>query len=205
MVAAGNGPAAALSRMGRGEVVLLGCPEVFQNRHLGRADHLGLLSSLAGTGRPAVFDEFVHGSEVQAGTVEILREWGFGTFLVLVAVAALAGFWRRKSRLGPAEDDHRETRVEAVDFVDSLALLYDRTLSGRQALGLYEKAFEQSVAARTGLKGAALEAKVKEVLGEHRPAEFGRALQALNEAYRRLDDAKRPRSRGRAQGALGRP
>lgn len=202
--ASGGDASAARVPMGKGEAVLLAWPELFQNRHVARADHLALLGALAGTGRPVVFDEFVHDVQREASPVEILREWGFGTFLVLAAAAAAIVFWRRGSRLGPEEDDHRETRVEAVDFVDSLALLYGRTLSEGQALALYEKAFEQSVSARTGLKDQALREKVRELLRGSRPADFGRALMALNEAFRRLDDAKRPRSRGAAQGALRR-
>jgi len=204
LFASGGDVAVARVPMGKGEAVLLAWPEVFQNRHVAKGDHLALLGALAGSGRPVLFDEFVHDVQREASPVEILREWGFGTFLILAAAAALLVFWRRGSRLGPEEDDHRETRVEAVDFVDSLALLYGRTLSAGQAFGLYEKAFEQSVAARTGLKDKALQEKARELLGGPRPADFGRALMTLNEAFRRLDDAKRSRSRGAAQGALRR-
>lgn len=211
VLATGKGPLAARGRMGKGDVVLLACPEVFQNAALGNAHHLALLGALAG-GRKAYFDESVHGLSSEAGAVEILRQWGFGPLLLLAALAALAALWRGRARLGPEEDDARETRVEAVDFVDSLAMLYNRALMRRQALGLYERAFEQAVAVRTGLKGPALQARVGELL-RHRPdlkgaagrdlgaMEFQRGLREINEAFRRLEHAKRPGNRRTDEGA----
>ena len=208
--AGGGGPVAARGRMGKGEVLLLSCPEIFQNESLGKADHLALLQSLAG-GRPVVFDESVHGLSGEVGAMEILRQWGFGPALALAAVALLAAYWRKRSRLGPEEDDARETRIEAVDFVDSLAILYNRSLRRKQALAMYAREFEQAVGARTGLQGAALQAKTREFLksppgseigGRDLPvAEFQRRLKEINDAFGRLDHAKRAGDRRTGQGA----
>jgi hypothetical protein len=136
--------------------------------------------------------------------MEILRQWGFGPFVVIVLLAALASFWRRRVRVGPEEDDARETRVEAVDFVDSLALLYRRMLPRRHALTLYAKEFERAVAVQTGLRDKALEARVRDFLPARPPrpvrgkdlpgADFQRELDLINLAFRRLNDAKRPGS-----------
>lgn len=202
---AGAGVMAARRALGKGEIVLLGIPEIFQNRALGAADHLAWLDVLAGAGRPVWFDEHVHGLELGAGMLEILRAWGFGPLLVLAGLAAATAFWRGRSRLGPAEDDARETRVEAVEFVDSLALLYDRALGRRPAIDLYRQAFEKAVAARTGLRGDALKARAVQLLGpaaapppgDLTQAGFERSLAALNDAFRRLDHEHR-RGRGRA-------
>ena len=192
-------------RRGKGEIVLCSAPELFQNGLLGKADHLALLEQLAGTGRAVFFDEYVHGIETGAGTMEILRRWGFGPFLAMIVLACLVSFWRRRVRVGPEEDDARETRVEAVDFVDSLALLYRRMMPRRHALTLYAKAFEKAVAVQTGLRDAALKARIEELLPPRhvRPAkgkdlpvqDFDRELELINNAFRRLNDAKRPGSR----------
>lgn len=210
--AAEGGPLIAHRILGKGDLFLLACPEVFQNRLIGEADHLPLLMVLAGTGRPVYFDEFVHGLETRAGILEILGAWGLGPLLILALLTAAAWGWRRRVRLGPPEDDYRESRIEAIDFVDSLALLYDRTLRRRQALALYAKAFEESAAAQTGLRGAALEAKVRDFLKSDpskrsggkdlSPAEFRAGLTAINAAFRRLDDAQRPGSRRKASGTV---
>ena len=214
LYAAGAGPVVVRSRRGAGDIVLCSAPEVFQNGHLPRADHLALLDRLAPSGRPVYFDEFVHGAQGGAGTVEILRQWGFGPFLVLIVLAALSSFWRRRVRVGPEEDDARETRVEAVDFVDSLALLYRRMLPRRHALTLYAKEFERAVAVQTGLRDAALKARIAELLpprGERAARgkdlavpDFERELEQINQAFRRLNDAKRSGS-GRPAAAGARP
>lgn len=202
LFSSGAAPVIVRSRRGAGDLVLCSTPELFQNGHLPRADHLALLDRLAETGRPVYFDEYVHGAQGGAGMVEILRQWGFGPFLVLIFLAAVASLWRRRVRVGPEEDDARETRVEAVDFVDSLALLYRRMLPRRHALALYSREFERAVAAQTGLRDAALKARVAELLPPRpvRPVrgkdlavpDFENELNHLNIAFRRLNDAKRP-------------
>lgn len=195
-------PVLAVARKGKGEIVVCAVPEIFQNGRLGMADHLGLLDQLAGPGRPVYFDEFSHGLDRGTGTLEILARWGFGPCIVVLLLTALISFWRRRVRVGPEEDDARETRIEAVDFVDSLALLYTRMLPRRHLLSLYSRAFGQTVAAQTGLRGPALEQRVREFLssrtaraGKGRDlaaGEFQRELESINEAFRRLNDAKRP-------------
>jgi len=216
IIAGDAAPVLSWAKRGRGDVYVCSVPELFQNGRLPRADHLQLLLQLAGSGRPVFFDEFAHGMDRGTGTFELLARWGFGPFVVLLLIAALASFWRRRVRTGPEEDDARETRIEAVDFVDSLALLYARMLSRRHLLSLYAKAFEQATAARTGLRGPELEARIRDYLPARlaRPAkgkkdvgagEFHRDLDALNHAFRRLNDAKHPGDRRKAVSSSGRP
>jgi hypothetical protein len=211
LFAAGGDALIVRRSQGAGELVLCSLPELFLNDHIGRGDHLALLERLAGTGRPVLFDERIHGMEGDSGVLDVLRLWGFGPFLVLICAASAVSFWRQRIRVGPEEDDAREQRVEAVDFVDSLALLYNRMLPRRHALALYVRSFEQAVAAQTGLREAALEVRIKDFL-PRRPLpsakgrdmsvqEFGVALEIVNQAFGRLNDAKRS-GRGR-QAAAG--
>jgi hypothetical protein len=215
IVAGDEAPVLSLARRGKGDIVLCSIPEIFQNGKLAQADHLGLLLQLAGSARPVFFDEFAHGLDRGTGIFEILARWGFGPFLVIVLIAWLVSFWRRRVRVGPEEEDVRETRTEAVDFVDSLALLYSRMLPRRHLLSLYSRAFEQTAAAKLGLRGPELEARIREYLpdlltraakGKDLGAgDFHRDLDAINHAFRRLNDAKHP-GRGRKDVAgAGRP
>jgi hypothetical protein len=126
--AIGGAPAVARAPIGGGELVLLALPETIENGGLDQADHLRLLEALAGGGRPVYFDEHAHGLEGRPGVISLLAGWGFGPLLVLLAVTGLALLWRERARLGPALDDHRERRSDAVDLLDSLALLYGRSL-----------------------------------------------------------------------------
>jgi hypothetical protein len=172
-----------------------------------------------GARRAVFFDERAHGAGEEGGAVEILAAWGFAPLLVLGAVAAGVAFWRGAVRLGPADRDDSDDRSEAVELVDSLADLYDRALGRADAIRLYHDSFVLTVAANTGLRGGALAARAGELAagfsaadlpappapaggppagaaGQRLPADisraaFDRALQLLNQAFRRLDDAKR--------------
>ena len=88
----GENPVVARLPMGRGEAILSAVPEIFQNGRLAIADHLAFLERLAGTDRPVFFDESVHGGAGSTGVLEILGAWGFGPFVLLAGLAALASF-----------------------------------------------------------------------------------------------------------------
>jgi len=199
---AGETPVIARQEVGTGEVVLLACPEVFDNRHLGLGHHLALLETLADlhAGRPVFFDERAHGLGDDAGITEMLGAWGLGPLLLLAVLATCAAFWRAAVRVGAPDREDRDTRSDAVELVDSLADLYDRALSRGDAVRLYHESFVHSVAAETGLRGAALETRASDMLeraggfevsGDLPRDRFDRALRTLNEAFRRLQDAKR--------------
>ncbi|HWW60240.1 MAG TPA: DUF4350 domain-containing protein, partial [Thermoanaerobaculia bacterium] len=74
-------PVVSRIRVGDGELILLPAPELFTNAHV--ANNLALLVALAG-GRPAYFDEVVHGLRSDAGVLELLKEWRLGPFLLLL-------------------------------------------------------------------------------------------------------------------------
>jgi hypothetical protein len=170
-------------------------------------------------GRPVFFDERGHGAEQNAGMLEILASWGLGPLLLLLAAAGGAAWWRAAVRVGPPDRDDRDVRSDAVELLDSLGDLYDRALGRGDALRLYYDSFVRTVAADTGLQEAALAARTAELapglsLGELPPSRepleagarlpetsqpapdlprpaFDRLLDTLNQAFRRLDDAKR--------------
>jgi hypothetical protein len=161
-------------------------------------------SASGGGSRPVFFDERTHGAEQSAGVVEILASWGLGPLLLLLVAAAGAAWWRAAVRVGPPDRDDRDARSEAVELLDSLADLYGRALGRGDAIRLYHESFVRTVAADTGLHGEALAARAAALapglsLAElpppaapdlSRPA-FDRMLDTINQAFRRLDDAKR--------------
>ncbi len=199
----GEAPIVVRIPLGAGEVFLLSCPEILQNGLLGKGHHLALLEALAGVaaGRPVRFDERAHGLGDASGVAETLGDWGFGPLLLLAMLGAAATVWRAGVRIGPPDRDDRESRSEAVELLDSLADLYDRALDQADALRLYRESFVQTVAAETGLRGPALEARAQQLLaaaGGSEPAandlsrgRFDRVLATLNQAFGRLQDAKR--------------
>lgn len=206
----GESPVVARIPMGAGDVIVLSTPEILENKRLGEADHLALLEALTGLPemRPVRFDERSHGLAETPGVFETLGSWGFGPFLLLAGLTAGLAIWRAAVRTGPPERDDRDTRSDAVELVDSLADLYDRALRRGDAVRLYHESFVHAVAADTGLRGAALEARTQDLLeraGGWEPLpppelsrerdlprdRFDRMLRILNEAFRRLQDAKR--------------
>ncbi len=187
---------------GKGEVIVLACPEILQNENLGHADHLRILDALAGKERVVYFDEFVHGVRMDVGMLALLRRWGFGSALLLVALTGLLVYWRKRIRLGPPEDDYREVRSEAIDFVASLASLYDRALYRHQALSHYYDQFRRALSAESGLRGDELERRIQDLTGHWVPPkphrqrdmaekDFKQSLGILNRAFRRFEHVKR--------------
>jgi hypothetical protein len=202
-----GGPARILARLpvGRGEVLLCSAPDVLENGRLAQADHLRLLEALAPPERPPAFDEWAHGLGQEQGLLRLLFTWGFGPALATGALAFGLALWRSRARLGPPEQDALEARSEAVDLVASLSQLYDRALSRREAAALDLEGFRRAVALRTGLAGALLEKRARELVGSTLPplpatgeipaAELGRRLTTLNDAYRRLHEHAHTRRR----------
>jgi hypothetical protein len=204
---AGESPLVVRQALGAGDVIFLAAPEIFHNPHLGQAHHLALLEALAGVPerRPVLFDERAHGLDDSGGILEILAGWGLGPFLLLGLIATGAAFWRSSRRLGPPEREERkdlETRSDAVELLDSLADLYDRALERGDAVFLFYESFVHTVAVETGLRGKALEERSKALLDGYVPTRpvpgeelsrerFDEALGKINQAFRRLQDAKR--------------
>ena len=196
--ASGSMPVLSRLTMEKGDVVLFASPEVLENAHLGEADHLRLLVAMAGKARPVLFDEWAQGHGRDEGLLDLMLEWGFGPALIAAACTFALWLWRGRTRLGPEDREPAETRSEAVDLVDSLAQLYDRALTRREAARLYREGFQRAVGTRTGLKGAALAARAGELLGrgvppleeagEIPPSAFLGVIRAVNDGYRRLHE-----------------
>ncbi|HYH08733.1 MAG TPA: hypothetical protein VEK11_16895 [Thermoanaerobaculia bacterium] len=183
----------ARERIGNGELYVLSAPELLQNDQL--VDHLGLLAALAGEKRPVYFDEVLHGIVSDDGAFALAKEWNLGMFLLLTGVTALLVFWREGRRIGPAEEDYRETRSDAVDLVRSLGALYQEVTNDSEAIVLYHDALMRTVAHNTGLRGEALHKRVAELTGGLVPprgegkmprAVFQKQLDTLNDAFRRI-------------------
>lgn len=204
---AGEQPFVARLGLGRGEVILLGCPEIFANDRLAKGDHLALLEALAGAPgeRPVYFDERAHGRQRHHGTLTLLAGWGFGPALLLGLLGAAAAFWRARSTLGPPERDDPDLRSDAVDLVDALGELYDRALRRVDALRVHHDNLVRTVAAETGLSGSALAGRMALLLPGFSPPPVGaseisreelhRQLRIVNEAFGRIDVREHRRKR----------
>ena len=181
---AGTHVVVARERIGRGELYVVAWPELFQNGNLAKDNNLTFLAALAGK-RPVYFDEVPHGIIGSDGALSIMADWNLGPFLVLLFVIAALVFWRGSRRVGLPEEDHRETRSDAVDLVQSLAALYADVTTNTEALRLYHDALTRTVAHTTGLRGAALRNRVDELTGGRR------TLDAINEGFSKMQSSSR--------------
>lgn len=189
----GSEPVLVRSNHGRGEVMLLSLPEIFSNEHIGKVGHVALLERLAAGPGPIYFDETVHrafGGTSLAGM--LIEDWRLGPSIAFFFSAALLLFWRRARRLGAPDRIEREERSDAIDLVDSVGQLYDRSIDREAALRLYYHSLTRLVHERTGLSGEALERSMRErTAGYDRKSrpddmskdEFQRMLRILNHAY----------------------
>jgi hypothetical protein len=174
----------ARERIGDGDLYVVAWPEIFQNEHLATAHHLPLLVALAGR-RPVYFDEVLHGIVSGDGALELMKQWNLGAFLVMLCVIALLVFWRAGRRVGPPEEDHRETRSDAIDLVRSLGALYRDVTKKHEALRLYHDALTRTVAHTSGLRGDALRKRVDDLTGGRR------TMAAINEGFQKLQSSSR--------------
>jgi hypothetical protein len=200
--ARGDAPVVVRRALGRGEVWLLAQPELLSNEHIGEADHLRLWASLAGGGRPVVFDELAHGLRDDLRAFELLRRWGLGPACALLMLAGLAWFWRRAVPVG-APAPFRDLRSESVDLAEAVGALYQRALLPRDTLVLHHARLVHEAQLRLGLREPAAQERVRALLdGWHPPAEgarigdaeFRHHLEALNRAFRSLRDGHRRKS-----------
>jgi hypothetical protein len=176
----GKSVVVAREPLGAGDIVVVAVPEMFQNKNLGIGNHLPLLIALAGASRPVYFDEYVHGLASAEGPLDLLKDWRLGPFLLLILGVALLKLWRGATRVGPPEEEYRDTRSEAVDLVSSLGALYQKAMTDTEALRLYHDALTRTVAAQTGLRGEQLQKRVAELLGG-RPT-----IERINKAFEKL-------------------
>ena len=184
---AGRHVVLARERIGNGELFVFSAPELLRNDHLMR--NLALLAALAGEQRPVYFDEVLHGLTGDDGALALMKEWNLGPFLLMLCAAAILYFWRGGRRIGPADDDPRDTRSDAVDLVRSLGALYHEVTSDSEAIALYHDALTRSVAHNSGLRGDALHQRIDELTGGLVPPQgaarmprvtFARQLRAIN-------------------------
>jgi hypothetical protein len=169
----------ARERIGDGDLFVVSWPEVFRNDRLSTAHHLALLAALAGN-RPAYFDEVPHGIVTGDGTLALMKDWNLGPFLLMLGLVALLVFWRASRRVGPPEDEYRETRSEAIDLVHSLGALYKDVTTYAEAMSLYHDSLTRTVAHTTGLRGDALRKRVDDLTGGRR------TLHAINDGFAKL-------------------
>jgi|GEM_PF-2536803 len=195
-------PAVAFKKLGLGQIWMVDEPFIFENQQLGNGDHLALLAAIAGSRRPVIFDETVHGFTRERGLTELFRGWGLIPALLIAGLACVLLFWRRAATVGVPADGWRDTRSEAIDFVDSAASLFERALIPADALVLYRTHIVHEISLRLAISNDDAQKRLALLAPTLRPLtagtqmserEFQARLQILTHALERFRD-EHPRS-----------
>ena len=118
-IAGHDGQAAVVfASVGEGEVVALADSGPLLNRSLAEADNAAFGLGLAGTGRPVIFAESVHGYAA-TGLDAVPSSWKWASLGLVVAL--IAGLWAAGTRFGPPEPFERRLRPPRRDHVHAVA------------------------------------------------------------------------------------
>lgn len=137
VVADRYGMVAAAYRLGKGTVVAIADPTLFQNRNLAKADNarfaFDLVTSNAGPRAVVAFEEFSHGHQVEDTVWSVLPTPArAGLAVVLLALLALliATFFR----FGPVVPQPNDDERTSAEYLSSMAALLARGSATRKAL-----------------------------------------------------------------------
>ena len=155
--------ALARVRWGRGDVLVLGAPELAMNRALGIADNAQLWRALlgeVGQAGPVVFDEYHHGFKSERSLGEFASRYGL-QFAALQLVLGV-GFWALAlRRFGRARQPQEDLRIGATDALFATSRLYREGRHHAHAASCLVREVAQELA---GLVGAGARAEAAEVV-----------------------------------------
>jgi hypothetical protein len=191
----------ALYPVGRGQVIVVGEPGVFQNEFLARDDNAVLAAHLFHyPERPVLFDEFYHGLTVRGNPVWLLGRYPYGLLAALVLLASALWAWRAGARLGPPLPERSASRRSVGEYVEAMARLFHRTGDRLFVLREFRDGALWALRRRLHL-GPKQEhaAELVRALARKDPAAAQRLLEAANEAEAVLAGM----SPGRTRGGIG--
>ena len=129
---------------GEGTVIVLSDPYLVTNAGLSKGDNLNLLVNVlltyAANTKTVYFDEYHHGFERRPTVLHLLKGTSLGWALVQVAVAVILLMYSRARRFGRPKPVFREAHRSSVEYVASLAGIYETAQAADIALSnLYEQ------------------------------------------------------------------
>lgn len=115
-----------------GEIVVVGSPEVAENRTLALGDNSVLMAHLlADSRRTVAFDEFYHGLTVRGNPLWLATRPGFGATALAIVLACAALIWRKAVVLGPPLAAAARSRRSIGEYVDAMSRFFYRGATSR--------------------------------------------------------------------------
>ncbi|MBI3988985.1 MAG: DUF4350 domain-containing protein [candidate division NC10 bacterium] len=124
-------------RRGEGKVILIADPELLSNRGIGQADNGRLLVNIAGahgSGGRIFFDEYHQGYFEEEGLMSYLGRTTFPLVALQGFLIALVFIFSKGTRLGRPIPLAEEERRSSLEYVDSMARIYQAAKAGGLAL-----------------------------------------------------------------------
>ncbi len=144
-------PLVVTGRIGAGRAAWWASPTPLANAHIGEADNLRLLLNVAGDpgARRVLWDEHYHGHSrtLWSYLVQTPLPWA-GAQVVLVGLAAIATFSRRR---GPVRAPRADGRTSPLEFIDMLGALYARAGAHRAAVAAALTRLTRAATVATGV------------------------------------------------------
>ena len=124
----GKGPLlAAVTRRGKGEIVVVSDPALLGNKLIGRADNSVLAAHLVSPqGQPVVFDEFYHGLAVRGNPLYLLTRPGFAAATLAILLVVGVWTWRSAVFLGPPLPEIERSRRDIGEYVNAMGAFFSR-------------------------------------------------------------------------------
>jgi hypothetical protein len=181
-------PGVVTARIGAGQIIWCLDHGAVSNDGIARANNVRLLANAAGAPgrRTIVWDEHYHGERRSFWSYVAATPlpWGLGQ-LAVVALAGLAAVSRRR---GPLRSRSAEPRTSPLEFIDTMASLYERAGVGRAAVESARLTLRRRLAAASGLPVAAGDERLASAAAVRPgidPARTKAALSAAADALRR--------------------
>ncbi len=118
---------AAAYEIGRGEIIVVGDPMLFNNYALGHSDNSVLAAHLLFDGeRTAVFDEFYHGLSVRGNPFWLLTRPGYALLVAALLLCVGVVTWREAILIGPPLTSPDPSRRTMAEYVDAMSRFFNR-------------------------------------------------------------------------------
>jgi Domain of unknown function (DUF4350) len=179
-------PAVQLLHLGAGRIIWLASSDPLSNEHIAKPGHAQLLLNVMGAPgeRTILWDEYYHGfaRSFWSYIVGTPIAWGIAQ-LALVSILALFTFARRR---GPIRVSETVPRTSPLEFIDTMAGLYQRSHAASAAVATARARVRRLLASKAGLPSSSSDGRFAAVLAQ-RP---GVTVTAAAETLRRAHDAE---------------
>ena len=168
------------ARIGSGLAVWWADHTPLSNTSIDAPGHVELLLNLAGRDRAIVWDEFYHGQRrsLWSYTRQTPLPWMLAQ-LGLAALIAAAMYVRRRM---PVREPYAESRTSPLEFVETMASLYRRAKSAREAAVTARHRLRRVLAEATGLSPGAADERIADAAADRFPVDREELKRALREA-----------------------